>query len=108
MITGVLPHDYSSHIGDILYRILPAGSVTGAPKKRTVEIIREAETYKRGYYTGIMGYFDGINLDSGVMIRFIEETPSGKIFKSGGGITYQSNANDEYQEMIDKVYVPFT
>ncbi|MFC2101381.1 aminodeoxychorismate synthase component I [Bacteroidota bacterium] len=107
MITGILPHDYNSHIGDILYRMLPAGSVTGAPKKRTVEIIREAETYNRGYYTGIMGYFDGKNLDSGVMIRFIEENPSGKIFKSGGGITSQSNANEEYQEMIDKVYVPF-
>ncbi len=108
MITGTLPLDYSSHIGDILFRMLPAGSVTGAPKKKTVEIIREAENYDRGYYTGIMGYFDGSTLDSGVMIRFIEETPEGKVFKSGGGITSQSKADAEYREMIDKVYVPIT
>lgn len=107
-ITGVLPADYASHLGDIFFRILPAGSVTGAPKKRTVEIIHEAETYHRGYYTGVMGYFDGSALDSGVMIRFIEETPDGKVFKSGGGITSQSTMDEEYQEMIDKVYVPFT
>ncbi|MBE0647717.1 MAG: aminodeoxychorismate synthase component I [Bacteroidales bacterium] len=108
MINGILPPDYPGHIGDILFRLLPAGSVTGAPKMRTVEIIREAETYHRGYYTGVMGYFDGLNLDSGVMIRFIEEMPDGKVFKSGGGITSLSNTDDEYREMIDKVYVPFT
>lgn len=106
-ITGILPPDYSSHIGEILFRMLPAGSVTGAPKKKTIEIIRETENYHRGYYTGVMGYFDGTTLDSGVMIRFIEETPSGKVFKSGGGITCQSTADEEYKEMIDKVYVPF-
>ncbi|MFH1935941.1 MAG: chorismate-binding protein, partial [Bacteroidota bacterium] len=61
-----------------------------------------------GYYTGVLGYFDGFDLDSGVMIRFMEQTPEGKVFKSGGGITSLSNADDEYQEMIDKVYVPFT
>lgn len=107
-ITGILPHDYPSHIGEIMYRMLPAGSVTGAPKKKTLEIIREVEKYARGYYTGVMGYFDGLSLDSGVMIRFIENTQEGVMFKSGGGITFQSNAKDEYREMIDKVYVPFT
>ncbi|NQV03368.1 MAG: aminodeoxychorismate synthase component I [Bacteroidia bacterium] len=108
MITGRLPADYRNQIGSILFRTLPAGSVTGAPKKRTIEIIREAENYERDYYTGVMGYFDGSTLDSGVMIRFIEETPEGKIFKSGGGITSQSSADEEYREMINKVYVPFT
>ncbi|MBL7139068.1 MAG: aminodeoxychorismate synthase component I [Bacteroidales bacterium] len=107
-ITGRLPQDYRSHIGDIIFRMMPAGSVTGAPKKRTVEIIREAECYERDYYTGVLGYFDGSVLDSGVMIRFMEQTPEGKVFKSGGGITSQSNADEEYREMIDKVYVPFT
>ncbi|MBN1199164.1 MAG: aminodeoxychorismate synthase component I [Bacteroidales bacterium] len=107
-ITGILPPDYTSHLGDILFKVLPAGSVTGAPKKRTIEIIHEAETYHRGYYTGVMGYFDGSDLDSGVMIRFIEETSDGKVYKSGGGITSQSVVNEEYREMIDKVYVPFT
>jgi len=106
-ITGVLPPAYESRIGEIIYSLLPAGSVSGAPKQKTVEIIGEAERYNRGYYTGIMGLFDGKNLDSGVMIRFIEQTSGGLVFKSGGGITSFSDPKMEYQEMIDKVYVPF-
>ncbi|MFH1161362.1 MAG: aminodeoxychorismate synthase component I [bacterium] len=107
-ITGILPLAYEANIGEIIYRMLPAGSVSGAPKKKTLEIIRESEIYDRGYYTGIMGLFDGKNLDSGVMIRFIEQTSGGFIFKSGGGITSFSNPDMEYKEMVDKVYVPFT
>jgi para-aminobenzoate synthetase component I len=106
IISGELPHDYHSHLGDIIFTLLPAGSVTGAPKKRTLEIIREVEGQDRGYYTGVFGIFDGKSLDSAVMIRFIEETPNGLIFRSGGGITVSSDAPSEYQEMIDKVYVP--
>jgi len=105
-ITGQLPSDYPSHIGDILFALLPAGSITGAPKKRTVEIIREAETYDRGYYTGIFGIFDGRNLDSAVSIRFLENTPTGVVYKSGGGITAQSDLMQEFDEMIQKIYVP--
>ncbi|HET9571807.1 MAG TPA: aminodeoxychorismate synthase component I [Bacteroidales bacterium] len=105
-ITGILPVDYPSRIGDILVSLLPAGSVTGAPKKRTVEIIRETEIYDRGYYTGIFGIFDGINLDSAVSIRFMENTPNGVVYKSGGGITAQSVMKQEYDEMIQKIYVP--
>ncbi len=105
-ISGELPSDYNKHIGDLIFKLLPAGSISGAPKKKTIEIISEAEQYARGYYTGIMGYFDGENLDSGVMIRFIEKTPQGMIYKSGGGITAKSDVVKEYQELIDKVYVP--
>lgn len=105
-ITGQLPTDYPSKIGDILLELLPAGSVTGAPKKRTMEIIRETETYERGYYTGIFGIFDGRNLDSAVLIRFLENTPQGIVYKSGGGITAQSDLLQEYEEMIQKIYVP--
>lgn len=105
-ITGQLPADYPSRIGDILLALLPAGSVTGAPKKRTVEIIRETETYDRGYYTGIFGIFDGRNLDSAVLIRFLENTPDGLVYKSGGGITAQSDLMQEFDEMIQKIYVP--
>ena len=71
-----------------------------------MEIIREAETYERGFYTGVMGYFDGETLDSAVMIRFLEQDGDRFIFKSGGGITFQSRARDEYEEMISKIYVP--
>lgn len=105
-ITGQLPANYRSAIGTILTPLLPAGSVTGAPKKKTVEIINEIEGYDRGYYTGVMGYFDGETLDSGVMIRFIENIHGTLYYKSGGGITYLSNPKEEYKEMIDKVYVP--
>ena len=105
-ITGALPGDYHARIGSIIAALLPAGSVTGAPKKKTVEIIRKAENYDRGYYTGICGYFDGSTLDSGVMIRYIEKNGDNLFFKSGGGITVYSDPEKEYQELIDKVYVP--
>ena len=106
-ISGQLPPPYFENIGTIFQKLLPAGSISGAPKPKTIEIIKTAEGYERGYYTGIVGIFDGKRLDSGVMIRFIEQnTEGGKIFKSGGGITAMSNAESEYLEMIDKVYVP--
>jgi len=88
--------------------LLPAGSVSGAPKPKTITIIAQAEQEKRGYYTGIFGYFDGTKLDSGVMIRFIEQADNQLYYRSGGGITTQSDAQTEYQEAIDKVYVPVT
>lgn len=106
-ISGNLAPDYKAHLGDILFELLPAGSISGAPKEKTVEIIKQTETYKRGYYTGICGIFDGQNLDSGVMIRFIEKQGSQYFFKSGGGITVNSTAEEEYHEMIQKVYLPF-
>ncbi|GAB5555781.1 MAG: aminodeoxychorismate synthase component I [Saprospiraceae bacterium] len=106
-IEGQLPADHWDQLGDILFALLPAGSISGAPKKRTLEIIQDAEPFDRGFYTGVCGIFDGQTLDSGVMIRFIESTPNGLVYKSGGGITFQSQAWTEYQEMIQKVYLPF-
>jgi para-aminobenzoate synthetase component 1 len=105
-ISGDLDPDFHQRLGDIFSKLLPAGSISGAPKKKTVEIIKQAETYNRGYYTGICGYFDGRNIDSGVMIRFIKRTPEGFHYCSGGGITVNSQPEYEYNEMIDKVYVP--
>ncbi|HCW06234.1 MAG TPA: aminodeoxychorismate synthase component I, partial [Cytophagales bacterium] len=105
-IVGTLSDNFYSNLGSIVVELLPAGSICGAPKKRTVEIIHEAERENRGYYTGIVGYFDGQNLDSGVMIRFIEQDQNHFYFRSGGGITSQSKLESEYQEVIDKIYVP--
>ena len=105
-ITGELPEGYRNNLGDILLKMLPAGSISGAPKRKTVEIIRQAEQYERGYYTGIFGVFDGTNLDSGVMIRYIERSGNSFIYKSGGGITALSDPEEEYQELIDKIYIP--
>ncbi len=105
-ICGDLPDNWKEHLGEILISMLPAGSVSGAPKKKTVEIINETEGYERGYFTGVFGYFDGQKIDSGVMIRFIEKIGSDFYFKSGGGITSKSDCESEYREMIDKVYLP--
>lgn len=105
-ISGQLPAGWHTRLGDVLARLLPAGSVTGAPKVSTLGIIRRAEAEPRGYYTGIMGVFDGQRLDSGVMIRFLERTSDGLFFRSGGGLTSRSEARSEYQELIDKVYLP--
>ena len=106
-ISGELEENWQARVGDIICTMLPAGSITGTPKKKTMEIIKEIEQYDRGYFTGIFGVFDGISLDSAVMIRFIEKQEDGSlIYKSGGGITCESDSNSEYQEMIDKVYIP--
>lgn len=105
-ISAGLDAFYHERIGSILSAMLPAGSVSGAPKKRTLELIREAEKKERGWYTGICGYFDGSRLDSAVMIRYIEELDGRMVYRSGGGITARSSAGEEYREMLEKVYVP--
>ena len=145
-ISGRLPEDYPHHLGEILDAQLPAGSITGAPKDKTMQIIQEAEGYDRGFYTGIMGIYDQGELNSAVMIRFIEEETSpvdfeadgeknfkasegkgdeasegkrdeaseGKrdeasrklYFKAGGGITSKSDCRREYEEVIQKIYLP--
>ena len=105
-VAGDLESKWNEKIGSILYKLLPAGSITGAPKKKTMEIIEEAEINPRGYYTGIAGIFDGVNLESAVMIRFVESRDGQLFYHSGGGITVNSKWEHEYQEMIEKVYVP--
>lgn len=105
-ISGTLEPGWHNRLGDILLPLLPAGSITGTPKKKTVEILKRIEGYERGYFTGVFGYFDGYTLDSSVMIRYIERTVNGLLFKSGGGITTDSDAKKEYDELVDKIYVP--
>jgi para-aminobenzoate synthetase component 1 len=105
-VSGNLKPEFDGKVGSIMEKLLPAGSILGAPKPKTLEIILEAEGYKRGYYTGVCGWFDGKNLDSCVMIRFIEKEGDELYFKSGGGITHMSKLEDEYQEMKNKIYVP--
>lgn len=105
-ISGNLKPEFIRKIGGIMKTLLPAGSILGAPKPKTLEIILEAEGFDRGFYTGVCGWFDGENLDSCVMIRFIEQENGKLYFKSGGGITHLSKLADEYQEMKNKIYVP--
>jgi para-aminobenzoate synthetase component I len=105
-ISGNLKPEFDGKVGSIMKKLLPAGSILGAPKPKTLEIILDSENYERGYYTGVCGWFDGKNLDSCVMIRFIEKDGDQLYFKSGGGITHMSKLEDEYQEMKNKIYVP--
>jgi para-aminobenzoate synthetase component 1 len=106
-IKGSLEKNWQNRLGEILCSMLPAGSITGAPKRKTVEILKEVEKYDRGFYTGVFGLFDGESLDSAVMIRFLEKNKDGScVYKSGGGLTCDSDPVKEYKEMIQKVYIP--
>ena len=105
-ICGSLQENWQDKIGSILEALLPAGSISGTPKKSTLKIIDEVEGYNRGYFSGVFGCFDGENFKSGVMIRFIEKGTNGLYYKSGGGITLDSRVALEYNELQDKIYLP--
>ena len=106
-IAGTLPEDWRDRLGNLFFELLPAGSVSGSPKEATLRIIREAEREPRGFYTGVAGYFDGERLESFVLIRFIEQHEEALYFRSGGSITSNSSCRKEYEEAIQKVYLPF-
>ena len=106
-ITAKLSQNWQDNIGTTLDKLTPAGSITGTPKKSTVDIIDNIENYKRGFYTGVFGVFDGKELHSSVMIRFIQKEDNQLFYKSGGGITLDSDVKLEYDELISKVYLPF-
>ena len=120
-IEGDLPANFHEMLGDLLYRLLPAGSITGSPKAITTDLLETLETYDRGFYSGVAGIYDGENLDSAVLTRYLE-TEQEKIdnestaepslfqytFKSGGGITAMSQAQSEYDELIEKIYLPIS
>jgi len=81
----------------------PGGSITGTPKIRAMEIIEELEALKRNIYTGSIGYFDFRgNADFNIAIRTIIKKDNKAYFGVGGGITYDSNEEAEYNETLDK------
>ncbi|WP_201549942.1 anthranilate synthase component I family protein [Psychrobacter fjordensis] len=103
----------NTHPLAVLFGSLPAGSITGTPKKRAVEIIAELETTPRGAYCGTMGYmnFDGSG-QWNVLIRTLQANASSHndlnrekhiSLWAGGGITIASDCDAEYQECLDKV-----
>ena len=106
-ITAKLPDNWRERLGTLLEQILPAGSISGTPKKSTLGIIERVEDYERGFYTGVFGIFDGESFRSSVMIRFIDKEGDQLFYKSGGGITIDSDKKNEYEELLDKVYLPF-
>lgn len=105
-ICGDLNDNWNEHIGDILIPMLPAGSISGTPKKMTLQIINNIENHTRDFFTGIWGIYDGKNLDSAVLIRFVENQNGKLIYKSGGGITLESDVVSEYEELNAKIYFP--
>ena len=89
---------------DVVTDAFPGGSITGAPKQRAMEIIDELEAGPRGAYCGSMGYFDDDgHAEFNILIRTIEATADGAVCWGGGGITIDSTADDEYQEILNKV-----
>jgi para-aminobenzoate synthetase component 1 len=88
---------------DVLRNSFPGGSITGAPKKRAMEIIQELEKHKRGIYCGAIGYisFNG-NMDTNIAIRTMAVDEENLTFWAGGGIVADSDVNDEFQETRDK------
>jgi len=106
LVQAKLPNNWHNFIGDILNKLTPAGSISGTPKRKTLEIIDSVESDNRGLYCGIFGVFDGKNLKSAVMIRAISKEQGQLYYHSGGGITIDSDPKLEYQELIDKIYIP--
>jgi para-aminobenzoate synthetase component 1 len=88
---------------DCLINCFPGGSVTGAPKIRSMEIIEELEPVKRSIYTGSIGYisFNG-SMDTSVVIRTFIIKGRDAYFQVGGGIVYDSDPEREYEETLDK------
>ena len=93
---------------DALASVLPAGTLSGAPKVRAMEIIDELETKRRGLYGGAIGYigFDG-NFDSCITIRTGVFQNNTCYVGAGGGIVYDSNPETEYQESVNKATAVF-
>jgi len=105
-ISGKLRDDVSPI--EALYACFPAGTVTGAPKIRAMEIIAELEPTKRGIYGGAIGYIDfSGNIDSCIAIRTIIMKGNKAFFQAGAGIVYDSIPEREYQETLDKLAATF-
>ena len=105
-VTGELRDEYTNY--DALRACFPAGTVSGAPKIRAMEIIAELEPDRRGVYAGAVGYFDfSGNMDTAIAIRTLALKDGVAHVQAGGGIVYDSNPEDEYMETIHKASAVF-
>lgn len=103
-VTGRL--DSSTSVVDLIRNCFPGGSITGAPKIRSMQIIEELEKSRRSIYCGSIGYigYDG-QADLNIAIRSLQFTDDMIHCWGGGGIVADSDANKEYQETLDKVAI---
>ncbi len=106
-VTGELMDGFSNY--DAMRACFPAGTVSGAPKIRAMEIIAELEPDKRGVYAGAVGYFDfSGNMDTAIAIRTTVVKDGVAHVQAGGGIVYDSNPEDEYAETLHKASAIFS
>jgi para-aminobenzoate synthetase component I len=102
-ISGGLRKDIS--FTDIIRAMFPMGSMTGAPKKRVMELIEQYERTKRGIFSGALGYISPSgDLDFNVVIRSIMYNAASRYlsFQAGSGITWYSDALQEWEECLLK------
>ena len=100
-VTGKLS-DQSSPV-DALFSVFPAGTLSGAPKPRAMEIIETLETTRRGIYGGAIGYIDFTgNIDTCIAIRTAVIHQGRAYVQAGAGIVADSNPESEDQECINK------
>jgi aminodeoxychorismate synthase component I len=95
---------------DIIKALFPGGSITGAPKERSMEIIDTLEGYQRGIYTGSMGYIkNNGNMDFNITIRTMTIKNKQGVYPVGGGIVWDSDPLDEWREahQKSKIFSPF-
>ncbi len=102
-IRGRLRNDVSTM--HALHALFPGGSMTGAPKQRTMQIIADVETSPRGVYSGALGWIrDDGSVDLGIIIRSLVHQGDRYTLGTGGGITVRSECDDEYAETQWKVH----
>jgi len=100
-VTGQLRSELTPY--DALRAGFPAGTVSGAPKIRAMEIISELEGEQRGVYAGAVGYFSHSgNLDTAITLRTMVIRNGLAYIQAGGGIVADSNPSEEYQESMNK------
>lgn len=89
---------------DILSALFPPGSMTGAPKRKTMELIHDLEAWPRGFYSGILGYWDGCSeAETSVLIRCMDRQGEKATIQVGGGIVADSKPEEEYGETLIKL-----
>jgi len=107
-ISGILK--YNINETSIIKALFPGGSITGAPKERSMEIIDEIENYSRGVYTGSLGYIkNNGDMDFNIAIRTMTIQKNIGTYPVGGGIVWDSNFFEEWKEahQKSKIITPF-
>jgi anthranilate synthase component 1 len=101
-VAGTLRPDVTPF--DVLRATFPAGTVSGAPKVRAMQIISELEGYRRGTYAGVVGYYvPGLGLDTCIAIRTVRLQSGRAYLQAGGGIVVDSDPAAEHQECLNKL-----